>query len=154
MDNHFYKFFHSYKKRSVYAGQRVEVYRNLKFKDRVVYSIRDKKTGLVLGHATDLLLSRCKFVVNQKGRERVLRDKKKNVHAWIEGSFGVIHVGDDKIFGDGTPIYYSPYTNTHFEIENCGEPIVEANLVFIKEGLISASNIARLWDVRKKLSGN
>lgn len=149
MDNHFYKFFNSYKGRNVLPGQRVEVYRNLKFKDRIVYSIRDAKSGLVLGHATDLLLTnKCKFVVKEVGRQRVLKEKKKNVHAWIEGSFGIIHAGDDKIFGDGTPVRYNPYTNSHFEMSDCGEPIVGANLVFIKEGLVSASSIVRLWETR------
>lgn len=149
VDNHFYKFFNSYKGRWIHAGQRVEVYRNLKFKDRIVYSIRDAKSGLVLGHATDILLTNnCKFVVKEVGRQRVLKEKKKNVHAWIEGSYGIIHAGDDKIFSDGTPVRYNPYTNSHFEMADCGEPIVEANLVFIKEGLVSASAIKSLWDSR------
>lgn len=139
------KFFNSYKGRWVHAGQRVQVYRNLKFKDRIVYSIRDVKSGLVLGHATDILLSNsCKFVVREVGRQRVLKEKKKNVHAWIEGSFGIIHAGDDKIFSDGTQVRYNPYTNSYFEMADCGEPIVEANLVFIKEGLVSASAIKPL----------
>ncbi len=147
LDKYFYKFFTSYKGRQVAPAQRVEVYRNLKFRDRVVYSVRDAKTGLVLGHATDLLLSRCKFVVSQKGRERVLKEKKKNVHAWIEGSYGIIHAGDDRIFSEGERVRYNPYTNSHFEME-CGEPIVEANVVFIKEDMVTASAITRLWDKR------
>jgi hypothetical protein len=149
MDNHFYRCFTSYKGRRVLPGQRVEVYRNLKFKDRVVYSIRDVKTGLVLGHASTLLLSRCKFVVNQKGRERVIKEKRKNVHAWIQGSMGIVHAGDDRIFSTGRKVCYNPYTNSHFELADCGEPVVEANLVWINEGLVSASSIKRLWDVRK-----
>jgi hypothetical protein len=144
------KFFESYKGRWVHAGQRVEVYRNLKFKDKIVYSIRDKRTGLVLGHASDLLLTnQCKFVVHEVGRQRVLREKKKNVHAWIEGSYGIIHAGDDRIFSDGTPVYYNPYTNSHFEMVDCGEPVVGANLVYIQEDLVAASAVIRLWDIRR-----
>ncbi len=135
------KFFESYKRRNVHAGQRVEVYRNLKFRDRIVYSVRDAKTGLVLGHAENLLLSRCKFIVRQVGRERVLREKKKNVHAWIEGSFGIIHCGDDMIFNDGIGVRYNPYTNSEFEMADCGEPIYKANVVWIDEGLVKASGL-------------
>lgn len=143
------KFFNSYKGRQIPVhGELVQVYRNLKFKDRVVYSIRDAKTRLVLGHASNLLLSGCKFVVNQKGRERVIREKKKNVHAWVEGHFGIIHAGDDKIFSEGTEIYYNPYTNTHFEMLECGEPIVGANIVWIDEDLVVASAITRSWETR------
>ena len=128
----------------------MEVYRNLKFKDRIVYSIRDPKTRLVLGHASDLLLTQCKFVVNQAGRKRVLKEKKKNVHAWISGSLSVIHAGDDRIFSDGTKVQYNPYTNSQFEMAECGEPVVEANLVYINETGVYASAIKRLWETRTK----
>ena len=149
VDSHFYRFFNSYKGRQIPVnGERVEVYRNLKFKDRVVYSIRDVKSGLVLGHASTLLLSRCKFVVNQKGRERVLRERKKNVHAWIEGSFGIVHAGDDRIFSKGTEVQYNPYLNSHFEMSECGEPVVEANIVWIDESSVIATDITRLWETR------
>ena len=144
------KFFESYKGRNVLPGQRVEVYRNLKFKDRVIYSVRDAKTGLVLGHASNLLLSRCEFVVKEAGRQRVIKEKRKNVHAWIQGSFGIIHYGDDRIFSEGTRVSYNPYTNTHFELAECGEPVMGANIVFIQEGIVTASSIVRLWDTRKK----
>jgi hypothetical protein len=143
------KFFSSYKGRQIpVRGERVQVYRNLKFRDRIVYSIRDTKTGLVLGHASNLLLSGCKFNVNQRGRERVLKERKKNVHAYVEGHFGIIHAGDDRIFSEGTKIQYNPYTNSYFEMVDCGEPIVEANIVWIDEGLVVASNIIRSWETR------
>lgn len=141
MDNHFYKFFNSYKGRNVLPAQRVEVYRNLKFRDKVVYSVRDANTGLVLGHASNLLLGTCKFVVKQTGRERVLREKKKNVHAWIEGSFGIVHVGDDKIFSEGIGVSYNPYTNSEFERMDCGAPIYKASLVYIEDGFVTASGV-------------
>lgn len=138
------KFFDSYKGRQIPVGERVEVYRNLKFKDRVVYSIRDRKSGLVLGHASNLLLSDCYFVVKEAGRKRVLKEKKKNVHAWIEGSFGVIHAGDDRIFSEGIRVKYNPYQNQTFvrEYEE-GETshILWANVVWIDEMDVVASGL-------------
>lgn len=125
-------------------GQSVQVYRNLKYKNEAVYSIRSVNTGLVLGHATTLLLSRCNFVVSQAGRKRVLREQRKNVHAWIEGCFGIIHAGDDKIFSDGIRVKYNPYINETFvrEYEN-GETqhILVANLVWIDEHGAYASGL-------------
>lgn len=141
VDNHFYKFFTSYKGRWVHDGQRVQVYRNLKFKDKVVYSIRDTKTGLVLGHASNLMLSGCEFVVNESGRQRVLKEKKKNVHAHIEGRYGVVHAGDDRIFSKGVGVRYNPYTGSTFEIANHGGSIYKANVVYIQDGLVSASGL-------------
>lgn len=145
MDNYPYKFFTSYKGRQVLPAQRVEVYRNLKFKDRIVYSIRDKKTGLVLGHATTLLLTNnCYFVVNQKGREKVVSTKKRFVHAWIEGSFGIVHVGDDKIFSDGIRVRYNPYLNNTFvKVYEEGETghMLSANVVWMDEDGVYASGL-------------
>lgn len=137
----FYKFFNSYKGRSVQPGQRVQVYRNLKFKDKVVYSIRDATSGLVLGHGTDLLLSRCLLIVKDSGRKRVLKEKKKNVHAWIEGSFGIIHCGDNSIFNDGVKVSYNPYKNYTFVFGETDQPLFVANLVYIDEQGVFASGL-------------
>lgn len=62
------------------AGERVECYRNL-HKD--CFSVRRK--GIVQCHAESLLLSEVTFHVSQKGRERVLREQRKNVHAYVKG---------------------------------------------------------------------
>ena len=58
----------------------VRVYRNLHKK---CYSIQ--QDGLVKAHATELYLFDSAFQVNKKGRERVLVEKKKNVHAFVIG---------------------------------------------------------------------
>lgn len=134
----FYNFFNSFKGRNIIPGQRVQVYRNLN-KPGTVYSIRDAKTGLILGHASDLLLSGCIFTVYQTGRNKVLRDKKKNVHAWIEGSFGIIHAGDDQIFSDGYEVLYDPYTQYEFELAFNRSPIRSANIVYINRFGVTAS---------------
>lgn len=145
------KFFTSFKGRNVLPGQKVEVYRNLN-KPGVTYSIRDNKTGLVLGHGSNLLLSRCKFIVNQKGRQKVITTKRKGIHAWVEGHFGIIHAGDDKIFSEGIQVQYNPYTNSHFEMVDCQEPIVGANVVWIDEHSVIASAIIRSWETRSIFS--
>jgi hypothetical protein len=141
------KFFESYKGRNVLPGQRVEVYRNLKFKDRAIYSVRDAKTGLVLGHASNLLLNRCYFIVRSRGRERVLREKRKNVHAWLEGSFGIIHAGDSGIFSEGYRVTYNPYENESFVVRSTAFKdtynlsIYKANVVWIDETDVIASGL-------------
>jgi hypothetical protein len=69
-----------------------------------------------------------------------LRERKKNVHAWIEGSYGIIHAGDDRIFSDGKRVSYNPYLHTKFEMEN-GEWMEKANLVYIDETGVYASGL-------------
>ena len=58
------------------------VYKNL---HNGKWSIQDKKTGLVIGHADCVVMLQAYGVVSQAGRQRVIAEGKKNVHAFIEG---------------------------------------------------------------------
>jgi hypothetical protein len=58
------------------------VYFNLHKK---LWSVKSRKTRRVLFHAAVVLLYDCEFKVSQAGRKRVLKDKRKNVHAGIAG---------------------------------------------------------------------
>mgnify|MGYP000005718031 FL=1 len=67
---------------------RREVYRNLRYRDEVVYSVR--KDGLVEGTALCVVLDGntkypVKFAVGPKGNQRVRDEGRKNVHAVIRG---------------------------------------------------------------------
>ena len=62
---------------------RVEVYFNL---HKRVFSVRSCKTGRVIHHAKDVHIVNPKFVVREGGRQRVLRERKKNVHAFVRGN--------------------------------------------------------------------
>jgi hypothetical protein len=50
-----------------------------------LWSVRSRKTGRVLYHAAVVLLYDCEFKVSKAGRKRVLKEKRKNVHAGIAG---------------------------------------------------------------------
>lgn len=64
-------------------GRLVEVYRNL---HNGKLSVRDYKTKRVVGHADEVFLEDVEFRVSQAGRKRVLREKRKNVHAVVRGT--------------------------------------------------------------------
>lgn len=64
---------------------KADVYRNLQ---RDCFSVRSRETenyGEVIDHATVVFISPAEFVVQPKGRERVLEERRKNVHAFIRG---------------------------------------------------------------------
>jgi len=61
---------------------KVFVYFNLRKK---VWSVRSVRSGLVIDHKNDIILKDAVFKVSEAGRQRVLRDKRKNVHAGVEG---------------------------------------------------------------------
>jgi len=91
------------------------------------FSIREKG-GRVVDHQSFWVMENCWFVVSQAGRSRVLREGRKNVHAWVEG-----YPVDIKGVGAGLPftpeqITYNPYTHTHFK-NSVNEPVERADLV-------------------------
>ena len=65
---------------------KVDVYRNL---HNGMYSIKSREAdtrGLVIAHAKQVWLDDVEFVVSDAGRNRVLREKKKYVHAFVRGT--------------------------------------------------------------------
>ena len=100
----------SYKDRKLEEGMVVQVYRNL---HNEMFSIRDKKTRLVLAHGNGVVLRNCKAVVSQAGRKKVIQENRKNVHAYIEGEYYCTSfiLGFEDI---GVGLYYNPYTLENF----------------------------------------
>ena len=101
---------------------RVRVYFNLHKK---IFSVLDKKTGRVSFYAQILTLKNVKFIVKESGRKRVLKDKVKNVHAYIEGDM----LNESPINLDlPIKIRYNPYEHESFVIisESGDKPIFNA----------------------------
>jgi len=110
------------KNRILEVGQRVQVYYNL---HKHMFSIKDKRSGFVVAHAETVTLSDVKLIVRQAGRERVIKEKRKNVHAIIEGIYEGTHTPPDEL----TPLYYNPYKTETFQDRETGKPIHHAHTV-------------------------
>lgn len=97
-------------------GKKVRVYFNLHKK---TFSVQDRKTGLVILHTDKIFLTDVKYNVRQGGREKVLREKKKNVHAFIEGT-----ICDGKsVKMPLDAVTYNPYKYDSFVIRSSEKPI-------------------------------
>lgn len=94
-----------------HINQQVEVYQNL---NKGLWSIRAKIDGKwkVVGHVDHLTLQPTKFTVRKSGRERVLREKQKNVHAWIRGY--LVDYGQIRNYDGTTEFHYDPYDCDYF----------------------------------------
>lgn len=69
---------------------RVRIYYNL---NKAVWSIKAMEGpfyGKVIAYAKAVTLDDAHTVVSQAGRERVLRERKKNVHAYIDGTLNTV----------------------------------------------------------------
>lgn len=106
---------------------RVQVYWNI---HRECWSVRSVKTRRVVRHAAEILLVTAVFHVSAAGRERVRRQQRKNVHAWVEGA--EVGVGPVvAIWGVRHPVRYNPYTEETFVLTETREPVYQADLVWL-----------------------
>ena len=98
------------KKYEINLSQPVYVYKNL-HKD--CWSVR--QDGLVKAHAKELSMHSCVFKVSKHGRARVLKEKRKNVHAGIEGYIEPWFVGKwIDSHPTARPVTYNPYKHENF----------------------------------------
>lgn len=104
--------------------ERVFVYRNLKFRDRVVWSVRDTKTGRVVLHTENISLKDAEFVVGQAGRERVIKEGRKNVHAGVRGCPTIARHNEQ----EPGQVTYNPYKYSTFVDRADETPVRTASL--------------------------
>lgn len=108
---------------------KVEVYRNL---HTGTWSVRQCSTGLVIDHPTTVLISDAKFVVQPSGRDRVLREKVKNVHAFVRGVITQEATPRDSVLLL-EQVTYNPYKMDSFMIKSNEEKIFYSDYVVLNE---------------------
>jgi hypothetical protein len=92
---------------------KVFVYWNLHRKTYSIRAMEGAKKGLVVGHADEMTLHNVEFRVSEAGRQRVLRYKRKNVHAGVVGYIPTSDLIDESIPYD-TIVKYNPYLGPKF----------------------------------------
>jgi len=111
--------FYPRENRTVEHGQLVQVYRNL---HNGFFSIRDKKTQLVLGYSHFIVLDNVTFRVQNGARARVKKTGSRNVHAFAEGTLRHCQkVVDDKRKRE---ISYDPFATNDFYFVDTKEEVV------------------------------
>lgn len=81
----------------------VRLYKNL---HKNCWSI--KQNELVKAHSDEINLFDCKFLVNERNRQKVIKYKRKNVHAFVEGYIWNTPLNLIK------QVSYNPYLNNYF----------------------------------------
>ncbi len=114
-------------------NERVRVYFNLHKKK---LSVQRKVDGrwLVWQHMDVLTLTNVKFIVSEAGRQRVLRQCRKNVHAFVEGEPLHFHHGVEPIVG--RVIRYNPFYNDKFFFMDTKENVEAVDYLCIKGRLL------------------
>ena len=106
-----------------YLGHKVFVYRNL---HRKCYSVKSLKTGRVIAHVDSIDLINVVFRVSEAGRQRVLREKRKNVHAGVVG-----YIADVSLLCQSNNVTYNPYRFDTFIKKDNEMPIFEAKIAHL-----------------------
>ena len=122
----------------MYMEQLVDVYKNL---HNGLWSILDRKTRLVVGHAKEVYIQNPQFVVQPAGRQRVLDKGRKNVHAFVRGelvSWNTCHHAKE-----GPSITYNPYKFGTFVQRDNEKPIHKAQWAHLNENGVMVNDEAR-----------
>lgn len=124
----------------------------MKAKHKVYFNLHKKclsvqYKGKVIDHAKSICLKDVEFKVSQAGRSRVLREKRKNVHAFVVGDISLnrppmyyLRKYSEKYTEFERKVTYNPYKYNSFVYADTEEPIKNADYVFIEGKDIFALN--------------
>lgn len=125
------------KGRVISANTKVFVYYNLHKHLFSVKAIEGKHEGKVVLHLPSLYMKEAEFVVSEKGRLRVLRERKKYVHAGVRGYLdNGLNVRDYS-----EAITYNPYKTRTFVCVSTNEAVFKVKNVMLKDKRVWTTNI-------------
>ena len=120
-------------------GAQHYVYRNL---HRQCWGIRLR--GKVVDHAHEVWIRHAEFKVFETGRQRVIREKRKNVHAFVVGAFSLDPcVAEILDMGNPVRVSYNPYTTGSFTVGDYPWAVKRAKLVCLR-----ADGVVLAWGVK------
>ena len=109
---------------------KVYVYYNLHRKTWSIKALEGPDKGRVIAHRDQLSLGTVSFKVSEAGRQRVLREQRKNVHA---GACGDWFDTDDGYYSDWQRVSYNPYRAGTFVDADTGAPVHAANYAAFRD---------------------
>ena len=119
------------------VGLRVFAYRNLHKGCWSLKAMEGPHKGRVVAHCADVALAACELRVSEAGRQRVLRERRKNVHA---GVVGHVLAAVPQYQREGKPLRYNPYEGPTFTAE--GRAVRAADVVHLGQRGVAAWGLA------------
>lgn len=118
-----------YKSRKIDIDKKVRMYRCLNKKGFVFSLSQNKK---VVGHTTNIVLKNCKLIVMESGKNRCIKEKQRNVHAFVEGYIGT---EDDIKLTFSFLLEYNPFEDKKFYTIYCDD-LTGCEIVYLKNNKI------------------
>ena len=120
---------------------KIKVYFNLHRKLFSVVALEGPRKGLVIAHERSLILTDATFKVSEAGRQRVLREQRKNVHAFVVGQWWehpwMENLGREEVT-------YNPYKFSTFVKKESLEPIHRASCVWLENKKVWALDVGEV----------
>ena len=116
---------------------KVFVYFNLHRRCFSIKALEGPDKGRVVAHSYDLFLKNVVFKVSEAGRQRVLREKRKNVHAGVVGHWN-LDVSERQLSAMDRLVKYNPYVAGSFQILDKGQitPVHSASQAHLCNGQV------------------
>lgn len=111
---------------------RADVYRNL-HASPPAWSVRNRSTGRVVARPAGVLVTGASFVVSAAGRERVLREGRKNVHAFVRGCVDTDASEPD--LSGWAEVTYNPYRFASFVTASGHVTVLRAEAVWLSPAM-------------------
>ena len=123
---------------------KVKVYYNLHKKCYSIVSLEKENYGRVIKHDNCVPLFDAQFKVSEKGRQRVLREQKKNVHAYVVGNWSIDCYNGSEILCSELQTKdrniksikvatYNPYKYSSFVDATSKKPLAKASQVLLSK---------------------
>jgi len=110
---------------------RVAAYYNLHKHTFSLQSRSKENYGKVIEHTDHVILKNVKFVVREAGRKKVLKEKQKNVHAYVVGEITPRVAQSDT----ESILSYNPYLGDTFYSKSSGGAVSGADYVILRKGI-------------------
>lgn len=118
------------KNREITLNSKVFVYFNLHKKVFSIKALEGKYKGKVIAHSEKVNLKNCLFKVSEKGRQKVLREKQKNVHAGVVGFL----LSEEKDQEENLiKVTYDPYVYSNFIEADTKKKVLESECAYLRE---------------------
>lgn len=123
------------------VGIKTDVFRNLNTGGYSVRSREKSNYGRVASREQFVVVKDAEFVVQEGGRQRVLEEGVKNVHAVVRGVVGSLDDWSERDVEASVPVTYDPYEYDEFVHASTERGIACAELVCLHPNGVAAVNV-------------
>ena len=129
-----------FKGRRYELGDSIRGYRDLSSKNSELFSIQakgGKLSGKVLDHSVSVRIDNAVFNVRAGGQARARKEKRRNVHAFVEGTLSKVLKGEKALLSsEWVEVTYNPFHTDTFIEKTTGRAVVSADIAILQTGSV------------------